>query len=38
MLPALSIAALGMIESLLCGASAGKMKNEKLNADRELMA
>ena len=30
MLPALSIAALGMIESLLCGASAGKMKNEKL--------
>lgn len=38
MLPALSIAALGMIESLLCGASAGKMKNEKINADRELMA
>lgn len=37
-LPALSIAALGMIESLLCGASAGKMKNEKLNADRELFA
>ena len=37
MLPALSIAALGMIESLLCGAS-GKMKNEKLNADQELMA
>ncbi|NBK97945.1 MAG: SulP family inorganic anion transporter [Erysipelotrichia bacterium] len=36
--PAVSIAALGMIESLLCGASAGKMKNEKLNADRELMA
>lgn len=36
--PALSIATLGMIESLLCGASAGKMKNEKLNADRELMA
>ena len=24
---------LGMIESLLCGASAGKMKNEKLDAD-----
>ncbi|MDD5076550.1 MAG: SulP family inorganic anion transporter, partial [Sphaerochaetaceae bacterium] len=24
--------------SLLCGASAGKMKNEKLNADRELLA
>lgn len=38
MIPAISIAALGMIESLLCGASAGKMKNEKLNADRELMA
>lgn len=37
-IPAISIAALGMIESLLCGASAGKMKNEKLNADRELMA
>ncbi|HAQ39510.1 MAG TPA: SulP family inorganic anion transporter [Clostridiales bacterium] len=36
--PAVSIAMLGMIESLLCGASAGKMKNEKLNADRELMA
>lgn len=38
MSPALSIAMLGMIESLLCGASAGKMKNEKLNADRELIA
>ncbi len=39
MLPtAFSIAALGMIESLLCGASAGKMKDEKLNADRELIA
>jgi sulfate permease, SulP family len=36
--PAVSIAALGMIESLLCGASAGRMKNEKLNADRELLA
>jgi len=36
--PALSIAMLGMIESLLCGASAGKMKGEKLNADRELIA
>lgn len=36
--PAISIAALGMIESLLCGASAGKMKNEKLNANRELIA
>lgn len=37
-MPALSIAALGMIESLLCGASAGRMKGEKLNADRELVA
>jgi len=36
--PAISIAMLGMIESLLCGASAGKMKNEPLNADRELIA
>lgn len=29
---------LGMIESLLCGASAGKMKNEKPDADMELFA
>ena len=36
--PAISIAALGLIESLLCGASAGRMKNEKLNADQELIA
>ncbi|WP_027398821.1 SulP family inorganic anion transporter [Anaerovorax odorimutans] len=36
--PALSIAALAMIESLLCGASAGKLKNEKMNGDRELIA
>lgn len=36
--PAIAIAALGMIESLLCGASAGRMKGEKLNADRELVA
>lgn len=36
--PAISIAALGMVESLLCGASAGKMKGEKLDADRELLA
>ncbi|MBE6852430.1 MAG: SulP family inorganic anion transporter [Ruminococcus sp.] len=36
--PAISVAALGMIESLLCGASAGKMKNEKLDAKRELVA
>lgn len=37
-MPAFSIAALGMIESLLCGASAGKMKGERLDASRELMA
>lgn len=37
-IPAFSIAMLGMIESLLCGASAGKMKNEKLDADQELLA
>lgn len=37
-LPAISIAALGLIESLLCGASAGRMKNEKLDADQELIA
>lgn len=36
--PALSIAALAMIESLLCGASAGKLKKERLNGDRELVA
>ena len=36
--PAISIAALGMVESLLCGSSAGKMKGEKLNATRELFA
>ncbi len=37
-IPAISIAALGMIESLLCGASAGKMKGETLDAQRELIA
>lgn len=36
--PALSIAMLCMIESLLCGASAGKIKNQSLKADRELIA
>ena len=36
--PAISIAALGMVESLLCGASAGRMTGVKLNADRELIA
>ena len=38
MRPAISIAALGMIESLLCGASASRMKNEPFDADRELIA
>ncbi|ERI95466.1 STAS domain protein [Clostridiales bacterium oral taxon 876 str. F0540] len=37
-MPAISIAALGLIETLLCGSSAGRMKNEKINADRELVA
>lgn len=37
-LPALSIAALGMIESLLCGEVGSKMKGEKLDANRELVA
>lgn len=38
MVPAISIAALAMIESLLCGASASRMKGEKLNADVELVS
>ena len=37
-IPAISIAALGLIESLLCGASAGRMKNEKLDSNQELIA
>ncbi len=37
-LPAISIAMLGMIESLLCGASAGKMTGIRLNNDQELLA
>lgn len=36
--PVISIAALGMIESLLCGASASRMKNEPFDADLELAA
>ena len=36
--PAFSIAVLGMIESLLCGASASKMKGEKIDLQRELVA
>ena len=37
-MPALSIAALGMIESLLCGEVGSKMKGEKINTNRELVA
>lgn len=38
LLPALSIALLGMIESLLCGASAGRMTGVKLDSNQELLA
>ncbi len=36
--PAVSIAMLGMIESLLCGASAGRMAGVTLNSDQELIS
>ncbi len=36
--PIVSIAMLGMIESLLCGASASRMKDEPFDANRELVA
>ncbi|MBE6674493.1 MAG: SulP family inorganic anion transporter [Ruminococcaceae bacterium] len=36
--PAFSIAALALIESLLCGASASKMKNEEFDANQEIIA
>lgn len=36
--PACSIALLNMLESLLCGASAGRATGVKLNNDRELIA
>jgi len=36
--PAFSIAALGAIESLLCGAVAGRMTGKKMVADQELVA
>lgn len=36
--PAVSIAMLGMIESLLCGASAGKMTGVPMDSDQELIA
>jgi sulfate permease, SulP family len=37
-LPALSIAALGAIESLLCGTVAGNMTGTRMDNDRELIA
>jgi SulP family sulfate permease len=36
--PALSVAALGAIESLLCGAVAGNMTGKKMDGDQELIA
>lgn len=36
--PAISIAVLGMIESLLCGASAERMTGVRLNSNQELVA
>ena len=36
--PIITIAALAMIESLMCGASASNMKNEEFDSNRELMA
>ncbi|EMF0531440.1 SulP family inorganic anion transporter [Enterococcus hirae] len=38
MVPAISIALLGMVESLLCGASAGRMENKPLDSNQELVA
>ena len=38
LVPAASIAMLGMVESLLCGASAGRMTGVHLDNDRELVA
>ncbi len=37
-MPAFSIAILGMIESLLCGASAGQMTGKRLDSNQELIA
>ncbi|MBQ6999126.1 MAG: SulP family inorganic anion transporter [Clostridia bacterium] len=36
--PAFTIAMLAMIESLLCGSAAARMKKEPFNADQELIA
>ncbi|MFI3630529.1 SulP family inorganic anion transporter [Enterococcus hirae] len=38
MVPAISIALLGMVESLLCGASAERMANKPLDSNQELVA
>lgn len=38
LVPSISIAALGMIESLLCGATGSRMKGEGFDANRELVA
>lgn len=38
MVPVISIALLGMVESLLCGASAGRMANKPLDSNQELVA
>ena len=38
MVPAISIALLGMVESLLCGASAGRMANKPFDSNQELVA
>ncbi len=38
LMPAVSIALLGMVESLLCGASAGRMTNKPLDSNQELVA
>ena len=38
LLPAVSIAVLGMIESLLCGSSAERMTGLRLNGNQELVA
>ena len=38
LVPSISIAMLGMIESLLCGASAGRMTGKPLDGNQELVA
>jgi SulP family sulfate permease len=37
-IPAISIAALGMVETLLCAVAGSKMTGEDIDADRELVA